>query len=503
MDKKRSILNVSVAIFFKLILFALSVFARRCLIKYVGNDANGVNSLYSSIVGVLAIAELGVGSAITFSMYQPIINNEKEKIAALYKLFIKIYRIIAGLILIAGLAITPFLPLLTKNYQADFNLYITFIIMLISVAFTYTYSAKISLINAYKNNYITTTITSIGQILLYILQVIVLILFQSFELFLISRIISEVLQSLLVNLYVKRHYNDIITITGVLDESTKLEIGKNVKAMFMHKLGGVLINSTDSIIISAFVGVVTLGLYSNYTIIMSAMAGVLGLFFSPLTSVIGHLCAEHNIQEEKRVFNFLYFLNFSLGCIFYLGYYSIIDNLVILLFGETLTMTWEIPFIITINYFVQFMRQSVLLFRDATGTFYNDRWKPIFEGGLNIVLSILLVQWFDILGVLVATILTNLLICHVVEPFVLYKHAFQENPKKYYFLNYSCLLAFGIMLLFLHFIKISLDSIILETLLNGCFAVLLASVPILLFFLTNKAVRQSVKSIFIKRKNNE
>ena len=434
MDKKRSILNVSVAIFFKLILFALSVFARRCLIKYVGNDANGVNSLYSSIVGVLAIAELGVGSAITFSMYQPIINNEKEKIAALYKLFIKIYRIIAGLILIAGLAITPFLPLLTKNYQADFNLYITFIIMLISVAFTYTYSAKISLINAYKNNYITTTITSIGQILLYILQVIVLILFQSFELFLISRIISEVLQSLLVNLYVKRHYNDIITITGVLDESTKLEIGKNVKAMFMHKLGGVLINSTDSIIISAFVGVVTLGLYSNYTIIMSAMAGVLGLFFSPLTSVIGHLCAEHNIQEEKRVFNFLYFLNFSLGCIFYLGYYSIIDNLVILLFGETLTMTWEIPFIITINYFVQFMRQSVLLFRDATGTFYNDRWKPIFEGGLNIVLSILLVQWFDILGVLVATILTNLLICHVVEPFVLYKHAFQENPKKYYFL---------------------------------------------------------------------
>lgn len=498
MDKKRSILNVSVAIFFKLILFILSIFSRRFLIQYIGNDANGINSLYLSIVGVLSIAELGVGSAISFSMYQPIVNGEDEKVAALYKLFVKIYKIIGTIILVVGLAITPLLPLLAKGYRADFSLYSTFIIMLISVAFTYTYSSKISLINAYKNNYITTTIISSGQILLYILQIIVLILFKSFELFLISRILAEILQAILTNQYVKKHYKHLIMLNSALDNETKGVIIKNIKAMFMHKIGGVLVNSADSIIISTFVSVTTLGFYSNYTTIMMAMAGILALFFSPLTSVIGHLCAENNVEEEKKYFNFFYFLNFSLGCIFYLGYYAIIDNVIVLFFGDALIMHWEIPFIITLNYFIQFMRQSVLLFKDATGTFYHDRWKPLFEGVFNIVFSILFVQWFGVVGVIVATILTNIFICHIIEPFALYKYAFKSSPVKYYCLNYACLLLFGLILLILHLIKCSLKSLILETLINGCLAITLAMIPIFLFLLINKDIMKKIKRYLLK-----
>lgn len=150
MDKRKSLINVITAVFFKIILLVLTLFTRRFLIKYVGNEANGVFSLYTSIIGVLAIADLGIGTAITFSMYKPIVDGDKYKISALYKLFIKVYRIIGIIILVGGLCVLPALPYLAKDYSADFNLYYTFLLMLTSIVITYFYSAKSSLINAYK-----------------------------------------------------------------------------------------------------------------------------------------------------------------------------------------------------------------------------------------------------------------------------------------------------------------------------------------------------------------
>ena len=268
MDKKKSILNVTVAIAFKLILFALSILSRHMLIRYVGNDANGIHSLFLSILGVLSLTELGVGSAISYSMYQPIVDKDEKKVAALYHMFVKIYRIIGVALLGLGLAVTPLIPTLANEYQAEFSLYITFLIMLVSVAFTYTYNAKIALVNAHKNNYITTTIVSVGQIVLFTMQILVLYLYKSFELFLISRIVSEIVQAILIDLYVKKYYKEILRLKEKVDDDTKSEVVKNIKAMFMHKVGGVLINSTDSIIISLFVSVYVLGLYSNYTVII-------------------------------------------------------------------------------------------------------------------------------------------------------------------------------------------------------------------------------------------
>lgn len=490
MDKKKSFLNVTVAIAFKLVLFALSILSRRMLIQYVGNDANGIHSLYMSVLGVLSLTELGVGSAISYSMYQPIVDKNEKKVAALYHMFVKIYRVIAVVLLGLGLAVTPLIPFLANEYQANFSLHITFLIMLASVVFTYTYNAKIALVNAYKNNYITTTIVSVGQIILFVLQIVVLYLYKSFELFLISRIVSEIVQAILIDLYVKKHHKEILRLKEKVDSATKNEVVKNIKAMFMHKVGAVLINSTDSIIISLFVNVYVLGLYSNYTAIVSAMAGVLGLFFSPLTSIIGHMCAEQDVEKDEKYLNLLYFMNYALGCVFYLGYYGIIDNLIVLFFGKDLTMEWYVPFIITLNYFVQFMRQSVLLFRDATGAFYNDRWKPFVEGVVNIILSVLFVQWFGIVGVIVATIITNLLICHTVEPWALYTSAFGKKPIKYYWVNFGSIALFAIALIALHLTKVTHNEQWIELILNGCIAVGWAVIPLAVFWIGNKAAKR-------------
>lgn len=502
MDKRKSVINVSVSIFFKIILAVGLIVIRRFLIKYVGNEVNGLNSLYLSIVGFLAVAELGVGGAITFCMYKPIVDGDKGKVAALYQLFKKAYLAIGGIIFIVGVAALPALPFLAKDYASlDVDLYLTFFLMLVSVVLSYMFSAKTSLINAYKDNYITTTISSCGMILQYVLQIVTLVLTRSFVWYLVCRIVAVSLQWIATELCTRVRHKDIISYDKQsLDVETKGQLLKNIKAMFMHRIGGVLVLSADSMIISAFIGVVMLGKYSNYTTIVTGMTSIITLLFTPLTSIIGHMFVS-DAEETKKYYNFFYTVNFAVGFVFFLGYYAVIDDLIILLFGTGLEVSRAVSFVITVNYFVQFMRQATLLFKDATGTFYNDRWKPLFEGLINVILSIAFVvmftRWFGedfgIVGVIVATIITNLTICHIVEPYVLYKHAFNSSVRSHYLRNYTCIAVFIVALTAMNFCLQTVDNVWTELLVNGCISILFSFVIVILAFIMNKDFRYYCK----------
>ena len=509
MAKKYGLLNVSVSVTFKIFLLIGNLLVRRYLIQCVGNEINGLNSLYISILDFLAVTELGIGTAITFCMYRPIVKGELDKVSALYGLFTKLYLIISAVITIAGLGVMLFLPILAKGYVMEKSeLYLTFFLMLVSVVITYLFASKTSLLNAYKNNYITTTISSSGQLLQFILQIVVLVYTKSFFWFLICRIVSALLQWGVTEIVVRKKYDPIIKNKQKIDAETKKEVTKNVKAMFMHKIGNMLVNTADSVIISAFIGIVILGKYTNYTTIMTSMTGVLMLFFTPLTSVIGHLCVEEDKGAVKKYLNFFHTFNFILGTVFFLGYYGIIDNLVNICFKSTeeLELVKSVSFIITLNYFIQFMRQAAMLFRDATGTFYNDRWKPLFEGLLNIVLSIGFVYLFEylfgadfaVVGVIVATIVTNLTICHIVEPHVLYKYALGDKPIKYYIRNYVYIAVFTAALVVLHFSMQSYQNEWKELLVNGCIAVAVAVVPCVFAVVTDRDFRHHIKNVLLK-----
>lgn len=503
MDKKRSLLNVSVSIGFKFVIIILEIFARRFLIRYVGNEINGLNSLYISILDFLAIAELGVGGAITYCMYQPIVDGDREKTAALYHLFQKLYWIIGAVIVVVGCAIMPLLPYLAKDYaEANVNLYLTFALMLSSVAITYLFSAKTSLINAYKDNYIVNTVSSLGRIVQCGLQMLVLFLTGSFIWYLVCRIISSVLQWVATETIARYKHGDIIKIKSSVDSETKKEVTKNVKAMFMHKIGGILVNTADSIIISSFIGILILGKYSNYTAIVIAMTSVLTLCFTPLTSVVGHMFVEEGRETAKKYCGVFHTLNFVLGMVFFLGYYAVADNLVGVLFGAELELAKSVSFVITLNYFIQFMRQGCMLFRDATGTFYNDRWKPLFEGIINIGLSVLFVcvfpEDYKVVGVIAATIITNLFICHIIEPYVLYKHAFRSGMKQYYMQNYAYILIFGGILAALNFSMVTLENQWLELLANGGIALALSIVPCIAAIVLNRDFSNIMKNILRK-----
>ncbi len=472
MDKRKSILNVSVSVGFKLLTMVMVIVVKRLLIKACGNEVNGLNALYLSIIGFLSVAELGVGSAITFCMYKPIVEGDRNTVSALYHLFRRAYLCIGGIILVAGLVLTPFIDTFARDYeQLDVNLYVTFVLMLISVVVTYLYSAKSSLINAYKNNYITTAISSGGIILQYVLQIVVLLITGSFAWYLVCRIIAALAQWLVTEMVARKEYAPIMSNVQKVEGPVKKDVLKNIKAMFMHRVGYILVNTVDSVVISVFVGVVALGSYSNYTTILTSVTEVLKLIFTSLTSVLGHLYVKANKETTRKYSETFHTLNFILGTVFFLGYYAVIDNLIAILFSADLVVSSSVSFVITLNGFVQFMRQSTLVFREATGTFYNDRWKPLLEGLVNLTLSVIFVQWIGVVGVIVATVITNLLICHVVEPYVLYKNAFGETPKRHYLKNYSMIALFTAALAVLSYIMQSFDSQWTELIANGFISV--------------------------------
>ena len=196
---------------------------------------------------------------------------------------------------------------------------------------------------------------------------------------------------------------------------------------------------------------------------------------------------------------------FFLGVIFIFGYYAIIDDLVAIVFGANLIMSRSVAMVISVNYFIQFMRRSTILFRDASGTFYNNRWMPVIEGVINVGLSILFVLVFPaeygVVGVIVATIITNIFICHIIDPRVLYKYALLTSPKRFNIRNYTYIAVFAAMLFLLNYCTVSLPSRVADLFANGFIAVAVAVVTCVVAALLNKDFRHYFGAIARKVKN--
>ena len=350
-----------------------------------------------------------------------------------------------------------------------------------------------SLINAYKSNYVSTLITSIGLLVQYALQILVVVLTKNFIWYCVCKIGASLIQLFIFSLV--NRYKDITSKNERIEDELKNEVVKNVKAMFLHKIGDVIFGTVDSIVISTIIGVVVLGYYSNYQTILLSMNEVLKLFIIPLTTIIGHMGVIATNKEKKDYFKFFYSINFILGIVFYLGYFSVCSDLVTLLFGEGLELDTNIIIVMTITYYIQFMRQSASVFKDSFGLFYKDRYIAIIAAIVNAGLSIGLAFAFGIYGVLIATIVVDILMYHIVEPLVLFKYGFEDKPFKYYILNYS-LIAFFIGEVFLfNTIHISFDSVFVHFLVSGSLSIAFNIIPVGIVVLVNPKIKKKIGRI--------
>lgn len=430
---KKSIKNLIFAIIGQGLGLLISFVARIIFIRVLGSDYLGLNGLFTNILTVLSLAELGVGEAITYSLYKPLAQKDTYKCQMLMELYKKIYIVIGIFVFVVGVAITPLLPIFIKDMPDISNINLIYILFVINTSISYFFSYKRNLIIADQNRYIATLYRYSFYFLLNVVQIVYLLIAKEYIGFLILQIISTFLENVLISVKADRMYPFLKNDRHIkLDSETKKEITKNTRAMMMHKIGTVIVNSTDNILLSSFVGLNAVGIYSNYYLVINALHTVLGQIFSSITASVGNLCASEGKEKQYDIFEKIYFIDFWIYSFSAICIFCLLNSFIKWWIGSEYLFTMDIVIVLVINYYITGMRKSVLTFREAAGLFYKDRWKPVFESIVNLVVSILLALKCGTLGVFLGTFISSVSVCVWVEPYILYKYGFKRKLREYF-----------------------------------------------------------------------
>lgn len=428
-----SLKNLSYLMVGQILGISVSFIARIVFVRTLSVEYLGLDGLFTNIITILSLVELGIGPALVFSLYKPIAENNIELIKSLLKLYQKAYLVIGTLIILLGITVAPFIHYFIKDMPAIPYIHFIFILFVLNSAVTYFYSYKRSLIIADQRKYIDATYRYGGFILLNIVQCIVLITWKNFILFVICQLILNIVENILASRTADKLYPFLKSKkVARLNKAFIKGIYKNVKAMAMHRMGNVVVLSTDNILISSFVGLVAVGLYSNYRLILTALNIVLMQFFEAVKSSVGNFGVTESKARTTEVFKKIYFMNFWLYGFASVGILCTINPLIELWLGEKFIFSMEIVLLIVIHFFLDGMRRASLTFRDALGLYWYDRYKPVAESLINLIGSIMLLKIMGIGGIFLGTIISIVTTCFWVEPYVLYKHGFQISSKAYF-----------------------------------------------------------------------
>lgn len=411
----------------------ISFVARIFFVKTLGAQYLGVNGLFTNVLTILSFAELGIGAAIIFCLYEPLANGDKEKIKSLMHLYKTAYGWIGASILLIGLVLTPFIRVLVKSDSYIADLEMIFFLFVLNSATSYFYSYKRSLIIANQDKYITTIYRYAFYLMLNVTQIVFLILTRNYIVFLILQVLFTLAENICVSKQADKLY-PFLSEADIqpIDKKTKTTIVQNVKAMLFHKTGSILVGATDNIVISKVLGIASVGIYSNYSLVTQALHMAFSLFFSSATAGIGNLGTSGDKKHITTVFYRIFFMNFVIYGISSIVFINLINPFVTLWLGNDFLLDKTIVIILGINFYLTGIRKTVLTFREAFGLYWCDRYKPIFESAINLVASIFLAYRLGLAGVFCGTIISSVTTCCWIEPFMLYKHGFGASSKPYF-----------------------------------------------------------------------
>jgi O-antigen/teichoic acid export membrane protein len=358
----------------------LGFISRTIFIKTLGATYLGVNGLMISILSMLSLAELGVGTAITYSLYKPLVNEDHTTINLLMAFYKKAYRIISLVIFVLGLIAMLFLKVIIKDYQSINNLYLIYFIFLVTTAYSYNFSYKRTIISADQKGYLLIPFTTVSSLLVVIISIIELIIFKNYIAYLLIQFIDSLLENIFVNGYINKKYNYINS--KVIEKLPKDELDKlikNVKAMFMHTIGDYVLNSTDNIVISSFISISMVGLYSNYLLLISAINAFLMILFNSATASFGNLIAKESREKSLntfRIFNFMGFWIFGWATV---CFYTLLNPFISLWIGKSFIIDQAIINVVLLNFYITGMRVPLSILKMAAGVYTQDRFVPIIQ----------------------------------------------------------------------------------------------------------------------------
>ena len=435
---KNAARNIFFGMFLKVYQILLPFIMRTAMIYVMGIEYLGLNSLFTSILLVLNLAELGVGSAMVFSMYKPIAEKNESEICKLLSLYRTYYRIVGAVIAVAGLILMPFIPNLISAdsvIPADTDIYIVYILNLISTVLSYwVFAYKNSLLNAHQRNDIASKVTLLTNTFQYVTQFAVILITKSYYLYLVAAIITQVLTNLLVAYYANKLYPNYKP-KGKMEKSKVKEINGRIRDLFTSRLGMVVVTSADSIVISAFLGLTVLAIYNNYYYILSAVVGILTVIFRSVTAGIGNSIAT---ESEEKNYNDLKKFTFIIGwvvCICSCCLLTLIQPFMYIWIGGDSSLMLDFSAIIcfVLYFFVEQINQVLHTYKDASGIWHEDRFRPLVTAFANVLLNIVLVQFFGIYGVLFATFIST---AFVGMPWIihnLFTVLFKRSRREYVF----------------------------------------------------------------------
>ena len=418
------------------IVMTLFPFAIRTVLLYIlGSEYLGLDSLFSSILSFLSLAELGVGSALVYSMYKPIAENDTDLICALLNLYRRLYRYIGSFILIVGIALVPFLPKLVKgDCPPDVNLYILYLVFLANTVLTYLlYGYKQSLLTAHQRSDIGSKWGLILQSGMYILQIAVLFLFRNYYWYVLLLPVFTAISNIIIAFITDRMYPNY-KCRGEISKEQQKDIAKKVAALFGTKANSVVLHAMDNIVISAFLGLAMVGLYGNYYYVMSAIVGMIAIVYNSMTAGIGNSLETETVEKNYFDFSVLTFANFWLVSFCSISLLCMYQPFMNIWVHEKNMLDMLVVVLLVIYFYVYQIRKVVLTYKDAGGIWWEDRYRPYITMIVNLVGNFALVQIIGIYGVILSTII-SMLVSIPIENYTVFKYIFNKSSRSFYLTN--------------------------------------------------------------------
>lgn len=458
MKKTRSqnvIRNMWVGTMFQMISLFLGFVSRTIFIRILGSEYLGLNSLFTNILTVLSFAELGIGNAIIFSMYKPLANNDMNKLKKLTNFYKKTYKKIALFIVIVGLLITPFIPFIIKNTpNISESIYLIYIIFLFDTSISYFFSYRTSIITADQKNYIIITYMYVFKIVQIVLQLITLYYTHNYLLYLILQVLNTLITHSFLAHKSKKMYPELINIKGEeLEDSERKKIFTNVKALFIYKFSSVVLNGTDSIIISKYLGLTVLGLYSNYYLIVNSLALIISQIQNAFTSSVGNLIAKEDKAKEKKIFNELFYFTGLIYCVVGTCSYLLFNDFITIWLGKEYLLSNFVVTMIVGHLCFNGMLFATFTFRNTSGEFNHYKLMPVVSAFVNIVLSIWFAKIMGLGGIFLATIVARAISSGWTDPCIVYKYVFKSSIMDYVVRCIKMIFRIAICFVFVYFVS--------------------------------------------------
>lgn len=408
-------------------------FLMRTIMMYaIGVQYLGLNSLFTSILQVLNLAELGVGSAMVFSMYKPIACNDETTICALMKLYRLYYRVIGGVILVVGMLLVPFLPrLIAEDVPANINIYYLYILNLLATVLTYwLFAYRNSILQAYQRQDLVSKVTLCTDTVKYLLQIMALVIFKNYYFYVVSVLITQILNNVATAIISRKAFPQYRP-TSALPKQMIREINGKIRDLFTSKLGYTIVSSADTIVISAFLGLTILAKYQNYYFILSSIIGFVAIVYSSITAGVGNSMLTKSLEQNYKEFEVFTLLVSWVSGICISCFLALYQPFMMVWMGKDMLLDFSMVIMFCIYFWVYEIVMMISVYKDAGGIWHEDRYRPLISGIVNLILNVILVKFIGLYGVVLSTILSVLFIS---APWIIknvFKLIFKSSPKKY------------------------------------------------------------------------